>query len=146
MPTGPLKHRRWKVGSADNVALSDRLEYRKDLDDTGAVELIFRKFDDPKTETKTVYLTPNKDGIVRIHISNDPFAEDPPQGSKEIDPCAALRHFASYSLLLYPAGEDKSSLMTPPIAAPSRRRRAAARQRRQQHRLLPVRRHRPIAS
>ena len=108
VPTGPLKHRRWKVGTADNVGLSDRMEYRKDLDDAGAVELIFRKFDDAETETKTVYLKPGKDGIVRIHVSNDPFAEDPPQGSKEIDPCSALRHFASYSLLLYPAGEDKS--------------------------------------
>jgi hypothetical protein len=118
VPTGPLKHRRWKVGSADNVALSDRMEYRKDLDDSGDVALIFRKFDDPMTKTKTVYLTPNKDGIVRIHISNDPFAVDPPQGSKEIDPCAALRHFGSYSLLLYPAGEDKSSLMATPTPLP----------------------------
>ena len=66
VPTGPLKNRRWKVGTAENVGLSDRMEYRKDLDDKGAVELVFRKFKDPETETKTVYLKPDEDGIVRI--------------------------------------------------------------------------------
>ena len=115
VPSGPLKQRRWKVGTADNVGLSDRMEYRKDLNG-GLVELIFRKFDEDEKQARTVYLKPDSDGIVRIHVSNDPFAEDPPQGSKEIDPCAALKHFASYSLLLYPAGEDKSSRLSPPVA------------------------------
>ena len=52
VPTGPLKQRRWKVGTADNVGLSDRMEYRKDLDGDGLVELIFRKFDDDETKTE----------------------------------------------------------------------------------------------
>jgi hypothetical protein len=115
VPSGPLKDRRWKVGTTENVGLSDRMEYKKDLDGPGAVELIFRKFDEDEKQARTVYLQPDKDGVVRIHVSNDPFAEDPPQGSKEKDPCSALRHFASYSLLLYPAGEDKSQHLTPPI-------------------------------
>jgi hypothetical protein len=116
VPAGPLKTRRWKVGTNDNVGLSDRMEYRKDLDSAGMVELIFRKFDDDEKQAKTVYLKPDADGVVRIHVSNDPFAEDPPQGSKQIDPCSALKHFASYSLLLYPAGEDKSDRLSPPTA------------------------------
>ena len=114
VPSGPLKTRRWKVGTADNVGLSDRMEYRKDLD-SGEVALIFRRFDDfSGKDAKTVYLKPGAKGIVRIHVSNDPFAEDPPLGSKQIDPCSALKHFASYSLLLYPAGEDKSDRLSPP--------------------------------
>jgi len=116
VPTGPLKDRRWKVGTAENVGLSDRVEYRKDLNGEAPVELIFRKFDEDEKQAKTVYLKPDADGIVRIHVSNDPFAEDPPQGSKQIDPCSALKHFASYSLLLYPAGEDKSDRLPPPAA------------------------------
>jgi hypothetical protein len=116
VPSGPLKSRRWKVGTADNVGLSDRLEYRKDLDGSG-VELVFRKFDDFSGENaKIVRLRPGADGRVRIHVSNDPFAEDPPQGTRQIDPCSALKHFASYSLLLYPAGEDKSDRLSPPTA------------------------------
>jgi hypothetical protein len=117
VPSGPLKQRRWKVGKADNVGLSDRMEYRKDLNGDGLVELIFRKFDDEDgKQVKTVYLKPGADGKVRIHVSNDPFAEDPPQGSLQIDPCSALKHFASYSLLLIPAGEDKSDRLSPPTA------------------------------
>jgi hypothetical protein len=116
VPSGPLKDRRWKVGTADNVGLSDRMEYRKDLNGDGLVELSFRKFDEDEKHAKSVYLKPGADGIVRIHVSNDPFAEDPPQGSKQIDPCSALKHFASYSLLLYPAGEDKSDRLPPPTA------------------------------
>lgn len=119
VPSGPLKERRWKVGTADNVGLSDRMEYRKDLNGDGRVELIFRKFDEDEKQAKSVYLKPGADGIVRIHVSNDPFAEDPPQGSKQIDPCSALKHFASYSLLLYPAGEDKSDRLSPPTALAS---------------------------
>jgi hypothetical protein len=115
VPTGPLKNRRWKVGTFENVGLSDRMEYRKELEG-GPVELLFRKFDDVSgKDVKSVYLKPGADGIVRIHVSNDPFAEDPPQGSKQIDPCSALKHFASYSLLLYPAGEDKSDRLPPPV-------------------------------
>jgi hypothetical protein len=116
VPSGPLKERRWKVGTAENVGLSDRMEYRKDLSGDGRVELIFRKFDEDEKSAKTVYLKPGADGIVRIHVSNDPFAEDPPQGSRQIDPCSALKHFASYALLLYPAGEDKSDRLPPPTA------------------------------
>jgi hypothetical protein len=117
VPSGPLKQRRWKVGTAENVGLSDRMEYRKDLTGDGLVELTFRKFDDEEAkDVKTVYLKPGADGIVRIHVSNDPFAEDPPQGSRQIDPCSALKHFASYSLLLIPAGEDKSDRLSPPTA------------------------------
>jgi hypothetical protein len=114
IPVGALKDRRWNVGGAENVGLSDRMEYRKELDESGTVELTFRKFGEE--ETKTVYLTPDAKGVVRIHVSNDPFAHDPPLGSPELDPCAALRHFSSYSLLLYPAGEDKSARLRPPVA------------------------------
>lgn len=116
VPSGSLKDRRWRIGSVDNVGLSDRMEYHKDLTGEGRVELIFRKFDEDEKQAKTVYLKPGADGIVRIHVSNDPFAEDPPQGSRQIDPCSALKHFASYSLLLYPAGEDKSDRLPPPTA------------------------------
>jgi hypothetical protein len=117
VPVGALKDRRWNVGSAENVGLSDRMEYRKELDESGTVELTFRKFDDKDgDETKTVTLKPDQNGVVRIHVSNDPFAHDPPLGSPEVDPCSALRHFASYSLLLYPAGEDKSARLRPPVA------------------------------
>jgi len=62
VPSGPLKNRRWKVGNADNVGLSDRMEYRKDLDGSGVVEIVFRKFDDEEKDAKTVYLKPGANG------------------------------------------------------------------------------------
>jgi hypothetical protein len=113
VPEGNLKHRRWNLDDRKPpVGLSDRMDYRKTV--SAPVYLRYRLFGDPTFST--VELKPDASGVIRIHVTNDPFVEDMPHGAPGVDPCKELPHFASYGLLLKPAGKDKA-LKPPPLVA-----------------------------
>jgi hypothetical protein len=113
VPDGNLKHRRWDIGRQQPVGLSDRMDYRKKV--SGPVVVRYRRFDD-LTTVFTAELRPDASGDIRIYVTNDPFIEDMPHGAIGVDPCRELPHFASYGLLLEPAGVAKT-LKTPPLVA-----------------------------
>jgi hypothetical protein len=111
VPEGNLKHRRWDLGRKPPVGLSDRMDYRKTV--SAPVVVRYRRFGEPTFST--VELQPDASGVIRIHVTNDPFVEDMPHGAAGVDPCKELPHFATYGLLLEPAGVEKP-LKTPPLA------------------------------
>jgi hypothetical protein len=113
VPGGLLKHRTWELGLEHPVGLSDRVDYHREIS-TGYVSLIFKKFE--TGETRTIKLRPHE-GKVRMHITNDPFAEETPHGSRVQNPCKTLPHFSSYAVLLHPAG-TVTSLDVPPVVDP----------------------------
>jgi hypothetical protein len=116
VPEGNLRHRRWDLGrNKPPVGLSDRMDFRKTV--TGPVLLRYHRFNDPTFYT--VELKPDASGVIRIHVTNDPFVEDMPHGTAGVDPCQELPHFASYGLLLEPAGKVKA-LKPPPMVALAR--------------------------
>jgi hypothetical protein len=111
VPGGLLKHRTWDLGLEHPVGLSDRVDYHRAVSGN-YVTVVFKHF---KTgETKTVKLRPHN-GVIRMHITNDPFVEDTPHGSRAENPCSKLPHFSSYAVLLDPAG-TVTNLGAPPIA------------------------------
>jgi hypothetical protein len=114
VPEGNLKHRRWEVaGRSVPVGLSDRMDYRKKV--SAPVVVRYRRFDAPDpTVFSTAQLMPDEHGVIRVYVTNDPFVEDMPHGPVGVDPCKELPHFASYGLLLEPAGTEKP-LKTPPL-------------------------------
>jgi hypothetical protein len=111
VPEGNLKHRRWNLGRKLPVGLSDRMDFRKTV--SGPVLLRYRQFGEAFS---TVELKPDAHGVIRIHVTNDPFVQDMPHGTAGVDPCEQLPHFATYGLLLEPAGVEKP-LKAPPLVA-----------------------------
>lgn len=112
VPGGLLKHRTWELGLENPVGLSDRVDYRRTIPGS-YVTVVFKHFE--TGYTKTVTLQPHN-GVVRLHITNDPFVEDTPHGSLADNPCKTLPHFSSYAVLLEPAG-TVTTLDVPPVAA-----------------------------
>jgi hypothetical protein len=112
VPGGLLRHRTWNVGLENPVGLSDRVDYRRSIPVGAGATIVFKKFG--TDETKTVTLKP-RNGVIRIHVTNDPFVEDTPHGSREKNPCETLPHFPSYGVLLEPAG-TVTNLGVPPVA------------------------------
>jgi hypothetical protein len=110
VPEGNLKHRRWDLGRKPPVGLSDRMDFRKTVN--APVLLRYHHFGDPSFST--VELRPDASGVIRIYVTNDPFVEDMPHGAAGVDPCEQLPHFATYGLLLEPAGVEKA-LKAPPL-------------------------------
>jgi hypothetical protein len=111
VPGGLLKHHTWDLGLEQPVGISDRVDYHRAIAGN-RISVVFKKFE--TGETKTVTLQPHN-GVIRLHITNDPFAEDTPHGSRAQSPCRTLPHFSSYAVLLAPAG-TVTSLEAPPIA------------------------------
>lgn len=111
VPGGLLRHRTWHLGLENPVGMSDRVDYKRSVPAGGSV-IVFKHF--VTGETKTVRLQP-QNGVIRMHVTNDPFVEDTPHGSREKNPCETLPHFPSYAVLLEPAGKVRT-LSVPPLA------------------------------
>ena len=75
----------WRIRSGFRIASTTSARSR------ATVSIVFKPFE-PGGETKTVTLQPHN-GVIRLHITNDPFAEDTPHGSREKSPCETLPHF-----------------------------------------------------